>query len=72
MTVSGIKYRKPGAWYRRNLDPMYGYRRGSMSAGFITNGRGIAFHLHGGTRHQEIVKLCEYLDYLEWKAQERG
>lgn len=70
MKVSGVDYPIRGSWYRYNIDPKYGYERGGTPSAFITNGRGVAFWLHGGTKSVEIVKLCAYLDKLE--AQQKG
>jgi len=67
--VIGVDYPVKGAWYKANLDPRYSFRRGP-SRGFITNARGVGFHLHGSTRPKEIVSLCAYLDLLESKVEE--
>lgn len=68
--VSGVAYPVRGAWYKANLDPRYSFRR-APSRGFITNGRGVGFHLHGSCRAKEIVSLCAYLDLLESKVKEQ-
>ena len=71
MKIAGVDYPVRGLWYRYNLDPKYAYERYGSPSAFITNGCGIAFRLHGGTKQEEIVKLCAYLDKLE-AQQKRG
>lgn len=68
MKVAGVDYPVKGRWYQCNLDPQYSYQRLDTKRGFITNGCGVAFMLHGSTKFEEIVKLCAYLDALEFTS----
>lgn len=55
---------KPGRrWWSASLDPRKAYQRDGI--GFVTNGHGVGFSLHKGTRPEEIESVVDYLDRLE-------